>query len=82
MLQAVRQVMRRASPDAEEVISYQIPAYQQAGILKGNLRFPYSQPIPYELIERITRLRVQQNLAKASAKVASKKAAKSHGQAK
>ena len=114
MLQAVRQVVRRAAPDAEEVISYQIPAYQQAGILvyfaafkkhlgfyppveghaqlaqdiapysgeKGNLRFPYSQPIPYELIERITRLRVQQNLAKASAKVASNKEAKSHVQAK
>lgn len=114
MLQAVRAVVRRAAPGAEEVISYQIPAYRQAGILvyfaafkkhlglyppvkgdaqlaqdiapysgeKGNLRFPYSQPIPYELIERITRLRVLQNLAKASAKVASKKAAKSHGQAK
>ena len=49
---------------------------------KGNLRFPYSEPIPYELIERITRLRVQQNLAKASAKVASNKEAKSHVQAK
>ena len=34
---------------------------------KGNLRFPYDQPIPYELITRITRLRVKQNLAKAGA---------------
>jgi uncharacterized protein YdhG (YjbR/CyaY superfamily) len=31
---------------------------------KGNLRFPYSQPIPYALIERLTRLRVKQNAAK------------------
>jgi uncharacterized protein YdhG (YjbR/CyaY superfamily) len=33
---------------------------------KGNLRFPLDQPIPYPLIERIVRLRVRQNLAKAS----------------
>lgn len=109
MLQTVRAVVRRAAPDAEEVISYQMPAYRQAGVLvyfaafkhhlgfyppvkgdaqlaqdiapyagdKGNLRFPYSQPIPYELIERITRLRVEQDLDKASAKVASKQAATS-----
>jgi uncharacterized protein YdhG (YjbR/CyaY superfamily) len=31
---------------------------------KGNLRFPLEQPIPYDLIERIVRLRVKQNLVK------------------
>jgi uncharacterized protein YdhG (YjbR/CyaY superfamily) len=35
---------------------------------KGNLRFPLDQPIPYSLIERIVKLRVKQNLAKAAAK--------------
>jgi len=30
----------------------------------GNLRFPIDQPIPYDLIERIVKLRVRQNLAK------------------
>jgi len=35
---------------------------------KGNLRFPLNQPIPYELIERIVKLRVEQNMAKAGAK--------------
>lgn len=35
---------------------------------KGNLRFPLDQPIPYELIERITKLRVKQNLAAAKSK--------------
>ena len=35
---------------------------------KGNLRFPLGQPIPYSLIERIVKLRVKQNLAKAAAK--------------
>jgi uncharacterized protein YdhG (YjbR/CyaY superfamily) len=35
---------------------------------KGNLRFPLDEPIPYELIERIAKLRVKQNLAKARSK--------------
>jgi uncharacterized protein YdhG (YjbR/CyaY superfamily) len=33
---------------------------------KGNLRFPLDRPIPYDLIERIVRLRLKQNLAKTS----------------
>jgi uncharacterized protein YdhG (YjbR/CyaY superfamily) len=35
---------------------------------KGNLRFPLDRPIPYRLIERIVKLRVKQNLAKAAVK--------------
>jgi uncharacterized protein YdhG (YjbR/CyaY superfamily) len=35
---------------------------------KGNLRFPLDRPIPYDLIERILKLRVKQNLAKAVSK--------------
>jgi uncharacterized protein YdhG (YjbR/CyaY superfamily) len=35
---------------------------------KGNLQFPLDEPIPYELIERIVRLRVAQDSAKAEAK--------------
>ncbi|HXM35592.1 MAG TPA: DUF1801 domain-containing protein, partial [Pyrinomonadaceae bacterium] len=35
---------------------------------KGNLRFPLDQPIPFGLIEKIVKLRVKQNLAKAAAK--------------
>ena len=34
---------------------------------KGNLRFPLDQPIPYHLIERIVKLRVKQNMARARA---------------
>lgn len=100
ILQRIREVVRGAAPDAEEAISYQIPAFRLNGVLvyfaafkehigfyppvrgdaglekdiapyageKGNLRFPLDQPIPYDLIERITRLRVQQNLAKATTK--------------
>lgn len=35
---------------------------------KGNLQFPLDQPIPYDLIERIVKLRVRQDLTKAAAK--------------
>jgi uncharacterized protein YdhG (YjbR/CyaY superfamily) len=33
---------------------------------KGNLRFPLDQPIPYDLIKRIVKLRLKQNAAKKS----------------
>lgn len=33
VLEKVREAIRRAAPDAEEVISYQMPAFRQHGIL-------------------------------------------------
>lgn len=100
MLREVRQAVRSAAPDAQEAISYQIPAFKLHGALvyfaafknhigfyppirgdarlgkavspyageKGNLRFPLDRPIPYDLIRRITKLRVKQNLARAASK--------------
>ena len=100
VLRQVRQTVREAAPDAEEGISYQIPAFRQDGVLvyfaafkshvgfyppvsgdaalqaavapyagaKGNLRFPLDQPMPLELIGRITRLRLQQNQARRAAR--------------
>jgi uncharacterized protein YdhG (YjbR/CyaY superfamily) len=35
---------------------------------KGSVQFPLDQPIPYELISRITRFRVQENLERAESK--------------
>jgi uncharacterized protein YdhG (YjbR/CyaY superfamily) len=35
---------------------------------KGNLQFPLDEPIPYDLIERVVKLRVKQDKAKAAAK--------------
>jgi len=35
---------------------------------KGNLLFPLDGPIPYDLIERLVKLRLKQDLAKAAAK--------------
>jgi uncharacterized protein YdhG (YjbR/CyaY superfamily) len=100
VLQQVRGTIRRAAPDAEEVISYQIPAFRQHGILvyfaawkehiglyppisgdkaiekaiarytgpKHNLQFPLDEPMPLDLIGRIVKLRVKQNVEKAAAK--------------
>jgi uncharacterized protein YdhG (YjbR/CyaY superfamily) len=100
ILQRIRLTIAKAAPEAQETISYRIPAFALSGALvyfaafkkhigfyppvtgdarlekaiapyageKGNLRFPLDQPIPYGLIERIVRLRVKQNLAKAAAK--------------
>src|SRR6516162_6469721 len=95
VLEKVRATIRHAAPEAKEVISYQMPAFKQHGILvyfaawkqhiglyppiigdeslkkavakyagpKGNLQFSLSEPIPYDLIERIVKLRVKQDLA-------------------
>jgi uncharacterized protein YdhG (YjbR/CyaY superfamily) len=100
VLKKVRETIRKAAPDAKEVISYQMPAFKQHGILvyfaawkehiglyppitgdkalekavaryagpKGNLQFPLDEPIPYDLIERIVKLRVKQDNEKAAAK--------------
>lgn len=100
ILQRVRRVAREAAPQAQEVISYGMPALRQNGILiffaafkghiglyppvagdrrlqkaiapyageKGNLRFPYDRPIPYELIALITALRLKQDSAKPATK--------------
>lgn len=100
ILEKVRATIRRAAPVANEVISYQMPAFRQHGILvyfaawkkhiglyppisgdrdlekavardagpKGNLQFPLDEPIPYDLIERIVKLRVKQDVAKAEAR--------------
>ena len=35
---------------------------------KGNLQFPLDEPMPYDLIERIVKMRVKQNSANAAAK--------------
>ena len=100
ILRRVRKVVREAAPQAQEVISYRMPALKQNGVLvyfaafkghiglyppvagnaslqkaiapfagaKGNLRFPYDKPIPYELISRITEFRVKQDSAKSATK--------------
>lgn len=105
ILSNIRTTIRDAAPDASEVISYQMPAFRQHGMLvyfaawkehiglyppvsgnaaiekavaryagpKGNLQFPLDNPIPYDLIKRIVKLRVKLNLEKVEAKRAKRK---------
>lgn len=41
---------------------------------KGSVKFPYSQPIPHDLITKIVQFRVAENCNKATAKARKKKA--------
>ena len=100
VLEQVRKTISNAAPDAKEVISYQMPAFRQHGILvyfaawekhigmyppisgnktlekasaryagpKGNLQFPLDEPIPYDLIEKLVKLRAKQDAEKAAAR--------------
>lgn len=100
ILQNIRRIVQEAAPDAQETISYRMPAFKLNGPLvyfaafkkhiglyppvhgddaleaeiapyagpKGNLQFPLDQPIPYDLIQRITTVRVAQNLTKSAGK--------------
>lgn len=94
ILEEIRQAIRDAAPEAEEVISYQMPAFKLNGILvwfaafknhigffpkvsaietfkgelsdyevsKGTVRFPLDKPIPFELVKRMVKFRVKENL--------------------
>ena len=100
LLIKVRRSIRAAAPKAVEVISYNMPAFKQHGMLvyfaafkshvglyppvrgntalqkavakyagpKGNLKFPYADPLPLALIGRIVRHQVKQDLARAAAR--------------
>ncbi len=47
---------------------------------KSNLLFPLDEPIPYDLIERVVRLRVKQDSVKAAARRKKKKYGRSEGE--
>ncbi len=95
-LQELRQAIREAAPNAEEAISYQMPAFKLNGILmyfaafknhigffptssgvkafkdelsaydvsKGTIRFPLGKPITLDLVKKIVRFRVGENVSK------------------
>jgi uncharacterized protein YdhG (YjbR/CyaY superfamily) len=105
-LQTVRATIKAAAPDAEERISYQMPAFAQKGNLvyfaaqknyigfyptssgiaafkdelskykstAGAAHFSFDQPLPLDLITKIVRFRVAENLEKAEAKARKGKA--------
>jgi uncharacterized protein YdhG (YjbR/CyaY superfamily) len=100
ILEKMRLTIRKAAPDAEETIKYQIPTFTLKGNLlsfaaykkhigfypapignaefkeellvyeagKGTVKFPLDKPIPFDLISKIVKFRVKENLARAAAK--------------
>lgn len=97
ILEQVRSTIKKTAPDAEETISYAMPAYKFNGKAlvyfagyknhigfyatptgheafkedlsvykqgKGSVQFPLNKPMPLDLIKRITKFRVEENLKK------------------
>ena len=94
LLKEMRATIKEAAPEAEEIISYQMPAYKFHGMLiyfaafknhiglyprvsgietfkeelsvykgaKGSVQFPLNKPLPLDLISRIVKFRVAENL--------------------
>jgi uncharacterized protein YdhG (YjbR/CyaY superfamily) len=99
-LKKLRAAIKMAAPEAEEKISYQMPAFYFHGNLvyfaafknqiwfyptasgidvfknefsgfkysKGAVQFPLDKPLPVDLITRIVKFRVKENLNRATAK--------------
>jgi uncharacterized protein YdhG (YjbR/CyaY superfamily) len=101
LLEKIRMTIRKAAPDAEETVSYQIPTFTLKGKYlvyfaaykkhiglypaprgsekfkqelsayeggKGTVRFPLDKPIPFDLVSRIVKFRIKENLERAKAK--------------
>lgn len=60
----------RPSDIDDEAFNQELSVYASG---KGSLNFPFDQPIPFDLIERVVKVRMQQNLEKAAAKRKKKK---------
>lgn len=58
------------TPSGIEKFKKELSAYETA---KGSVKFPLDQPIPYELIEKIVKFRVKENLEKAETRRKKKK---------
>jgi uncharacterized protein YdhG (YjbR/CyaY superfamily) len=53
------------TPGAIETFKEELAAYESA---KGSVRFPFDKPLPLELIGRIVKFRLKENLDRAQAK--------------
>ncbi len=105
ILKELRKTIKQAAPQAEESISYNMPAFKLHGMLvfyaawnehigfypvssgiaafkkelsgyessKGTVKFPLDKPIPFDLVGKIVKFRVKENLEKAAVKLKKKK---------
>ena len=53
------------TPSAISAFSRELSAYEQA---KGTVRFPIDKPLPYDLVRKIVKYRVEESLKKAKKK--------------
>ena len=99
-LEQVRLTIKKAAPQAQEVISYSMPAFKMNGMLvwfaahskhigfypgasgieafkkelsiykwaKGSVQFPLDKPMPLELIAKIVKFRLTENLQRIKTK--------------
>ncbi len=100
LLEQVRATIKKAAPDAAEMISYNVPAFKLGAMLvwfggytnhiglyprrsaieaflkelavykgaKGSVQFPYDKPLPLDLITRIVKFRVNENMERIARK--------------
>jgi len=54
-----------ATPTGNEKFRRELSVYKGA---KGSVQFPLTEPMPFDLISKIVQFRVQENMARASAK--------------
>ena len=59
-----------ATPTGHKEFKEELAHFKQG---KGSVQFPLDQPMPYNLITKIVKFRVKQNLAKSKAKTGAKK---------
>lgn len=63
------------TPTATAAFEDELSTYEGA---KGSVRFPLDKPIPFDLISRMVRFRVRENLERAQAKRQQQKRKKQH----
>ena len=105
ILQKLRDTIKKSAPQAEELISYNLPAFKLQGMLvyyaafkehigfyptpsaieafkkelssykgaKGSVQFPIDKPLPLNLVTKIVKYRVKENLEGSHAKAIKRK---------
>jgi uncharacterized protein YdhG (YjbR/CyaY superfamily) len=100
LLEQIRATIKRAAPQANEVISYGMPAFKYNGMVawfaahtkhlgfypgasgieafkkelsnykgaKGSVQFPFDEPLPLDLVTKIVKFKVNENLQRIKAK--------------
>jgi uncharacterized protein YdhG (YjbR/CyaY superfamily) len=104
-LKQIHATIKKAAPDAEELISYNMPMFKWNGMLvsyaawknhiglypspavtgelkkklipyegsKATLKFPVDKPLPLDLITKVVKLTMKENLKRSKAKLKKKK---------